>query len=268
MDVLLGNQGSFQPDSLPEVVESVSLAQKQQTNEIEQHQAILADLQNQLIKEQNHIDSLKDELKNCLRKICLCQEDSTNEKTHCLELQEAISGMVQNNAELKQELVQREGDWENDTRLYQKYRDKMMCFENSVQKLESESDYYKELEQQTSVVKDLEKKRDSLVAEVVTDRDSGELVAKLRLEEEAYQLQIIKAELQQASNKLQQEVSKEVSKQASLKQDIEVLQKRNQAQLTRLKCQLKEAQLRNWQWSQEAGQLEAQLEVLTNKAQS
>ena len=39
------NPESLHLDSLPEVVESVSQAQKQQTSEIEQHQAVLSNLQ-------------------------------------------------------------------------------------------------------------------------------------------------------------------------------------------------------------------------------
>lgn len=40
-----GDNDCYQPDSLPEAVESVSKAQKQQASEIEQHQQLFSTLQ-------------------------------------------------------------------------------------------------------------------------------------------------------------------------------------------------------------------------------
>ncbi|XP_072167083.1 uncharacterized protein [Diadema setosum] len=254
--------------SLPEVVESVSQAQKQQASEIAQHRKVLVDLQQQVEREQLTEESLQKELHGCQRKICLCQEDSQKKMTHCAQLKEEISEIVNQNAELRLKFERSQGEWNKKNRLIAKYRNKMENFSESVRNMEVLSTDHVELNENQRVIDDLERERDTLIAELVLDEERGELLAKVQMEEETHRLQIAKADLQQQVNHLQAEITKETSKQTSIRQDIEVLQKRNRAQLTRLKCQLKEAQVRNWQWSREASQLEAQLDQLTAASQT
>ncbi|XP_041464946.1 golgin subfamily A member 2-like [Lytechinus variegatus] len=266
--IAIDDSDCYQPDSLPEAVESVSKAQKQQASEIQQHQQLLATLQEELLQAQKHLVSLKEELRECLRKICLAQENHSKGKTHAQELQEAIDATVLENVSLKQMIKRTEADRIREDRMYKEYGEKMDKYKQAVLEMEANSPDHRELAKQKKICEDMEKKRAELKAEVEMDEESGELLAKRRLEDELHQLQITKADQQQKLNQLKQEITKENSKQAGIQQDIDVLQKRNKAQLTRLKCQLKEAQLRNWQWGQESEQLEAQLELLKKNESS
>ncbi|XP_071496613.1 uncharacterized protein [Diadema antillarum] len=225
--------------SLPEVVESVSQAQKQQASEIAQHRKVLVDLQ----VRHEAID----------RRVTAERTTGVPEKDMPVP-----GGQPEEDSTL----------YPTERRLIAKYRKKMENFSESVRNMEALSTDHTELNENQRVIDDLERERDTLKAELVLDQERGELLAKVQMEEETHRLQIAKADLQQQVNHLQGEIMRETSKQTSIRQDIEVLQKRNRAQLTRLKCQLKEAQVRNWQWSREASQLEAQLDQLTAASQT
>eukprot|EP00057_Strongylocentrotus_purpuratus_P013839 XP_011668313.1 PREDICTED: uncharacterized protein LOC762989 [Strongylocentrotus purpuratus] len=201
-----GANDCYQPDSLPEAVESVSKAQKQQASEIEQHQQIFTTLQEELLKAMQQVVSLKAEMRECIRKICLAQEVHANKRSHTKELQEVIHSTVLENVSLKQLIVRAEEDGSRESRMYQVYKDKMAKRSQSILELEADSPHQIELAEQTKVQEDMEKKRAELKAEVEMDPESGELLAKRRLEGELHQQQIIKTELQQKLNKLQQEV--------------------------------------------------------------
>ncbi|XP_038079314.1 uncharacterized protein LOC119746432 [Patiria miniata] len=83
-----------------------------------------------------------------------------------------------------------------------------------------------------------------------------------KLEQEMKSLIASKDKLLTSISEKTTAIANEESRHACLKQDTDVLRKRNQAQLTRLRRQLKEAQLRNKQWHDEACQLENQIEQL------
>ncbi|XP_013401588.1 uncharacterized protein LOC106167370 [Lingula anatina] len=143
----------------------------------------------------------------------------------------------------------------------------MKEFESKVDVLESKYGYRKELEELKKNVQELENQKLTLeknpdkARHLLEGKCESDLKQELqKLDDEKRQLrgQLLDKEKQVKALNLQQEKTK---------QETQVLRKRNAAQMTRLKRQLKEVTSRNRQWNEQASQLEKGIAELKKKLQ-
>lgn len=245
-------------DTLPDVIENVSQAQKHQLLEVTKQQEILDQVKAQLSTAQEYTDDLAVELSACKRKMCLTEDDRKQLEKQCKELAKGIKTAMTDDFEIcKRHRAEKEK--RNDkNRLYERYRHKITQHKQDIAAVEADTGIFVEVNNYMQIIASLQAEK-ALMESKLKQRKN-----KLKIKSQQGS-DAIKVEMSKLKEKIQQqqaEMERECTKHSAINQDIDVLRKRNQAQLKRLKKQLKEAHLRNRQWNDEACQLEKNLEEL------
>ncbi|XP_076869787.1 coiled-coil domain-containing protein 122 [Brachyhypopomus gauderio] len=144
---------------------------------------------------------------------------------------------------------------------YNTYRNKMESYKMSVFALESQSPVYKELMEKREEVKRLKACRADLAAD--PQNPDGELVHQAQIEIENIKTKITcMKEIVRGKRKL---LEKEKDTHAHLRKDIEIQNRRCDAIVKRLCCQLKQAQYSQRQLSSDVSQMEKEVEYLKSQ---
>ncbi|XP_071844334.1 uncharacterized protein [Apostichopus japonicus] len=259
-DVELGVQQS-DLDSLPCVVESVSHAQRQQSDKLTQHQSISHGLKIHLQEELEKVSSVQKELKDCQKKHFYQQEGITEYSAKCELLKKEIVQLLEEDFQLSTDITDLEKKLQRDQRIHDEYSNKVIHHKTQVLELEKTNPIQLALAKQEILLDQLQTEKAELLSQLSYKQsiDESRNDQVMRLKEEVESLRGNKRQLEKQIEEKESLIQDENKHQGSLLQDISVLKKRNHAQLLRLRNQVKEAQIRNHQWHEEANQMEQQI---------
>ncbi|XP_077861923.1 coiled-coil domain-containing protein 122-like [Saccoglossus kowalevskii] len=250
--------------SLPEEVGEVALKHKCLTAEINKQQSLLNKAKEVLLACKLQKECIQEEIGKVNRKVCLTQGKAALKSKSCIELENGVYTLVSDNLAVNQKMKAIQDEWKKELKVYVEYREKMGKHMHAVADIEAS---YRINIAVTTKLKQVELLRKQL-QELKTNSEhtekmlTGESERILQSEINALKAKEIRVNKEIVQKKEKLKVTQD--REAKIKQDIDILQKRNQAQLTRLKRQVKEAQVRNKQWNEEACELETSIAELRN----
>ncbi|XP_078684803.1 uncharacterized protein LOC144918137 isoform X2 [Branchiostoma floridae x Branchiostoma belcheri] len=242
--------------NLTEVVSEVTRLQEGQNLELARQRALLTHFQEQLITETERADNTQEEVARVTRRICLAQDESTRKKVSSDVLQKEVQSLVSEGLEVKMKMESQRNKQHDAKRMRAAFRERLSAHRRLVEEHESTEPVRQELARQQDRVAALNTQKH----EIETNPDEAEALTsgqrQARVLQELDRLRSEKQRLEQGVALKLGQVNREQERQMQLRQDMEVLRKRNHAQLTRLRRRVDEAERRNHQWNQEACRLE------------
>lgn len=249
-------------DSLPAVIESVSLAQRLQSNELVRHQNALKELEVQLEEVVDKVNASRKEISETEKRHFCQQEEMLETTTSCETLKKVIFDLLEEDFQLKTKLDAIQQKLITDKSVHYKYFESMANHEALAVELEETCPIQMALVKQQELVLQLQTEKEQLESSVEEVSSSLGKDPMSKIKDELCRLKKSKNELETEITAKEKQLQEESQHQSCLLQDISVLKKRNHAQLLRLRNQVKEAQMRNHQWHEQACQLEKQISEL------
>ncbi|XP_031559232.1 centrosomal protein of 63 kDa-like [Actinia tenebrosa] len=247
--------------SLPALAGEVADAQKLQALEITNRQEVLIGLK---VAIQEKIEMVRAEISSLARKVCVTEEEVIACQNKCKVEQKDIEKLIALQRTLTCQIKSERQQLDNDKGKFNEYFNKMDAHRLLVEEYESSSDIRKE-------ISSLEKETKKLKEEIIFFRN-GQHQDTVGIAEEYEILKTEISHLKQTRKEMEKEmehiklqIKSEDERQAQLKKEIHLLQKRNHAQLTRLQRQLQEALGRSRHWNEEACKLETSIAQLREK---
>ncbi|XP_077988414.1 coiled-coil domain-containing protein 122-like [Glandiceps talaboti] len=248
--------------SLPEEVGEVAQQNHNLTVEINKQQEILSRVKVSLnvLKEQK--DELQQEVNGVTRTICLVQGDVGIKSKRCDQLQKEIETLIVGNSNMKARVIAEKKKLEKETKMYEEYIIKMEDHVKIVNEAESTYPINVELSEELKKVEILRQEKSHLELHPEDSEKIMNGTYERILHSDIKGLKVKQIRMEREARTRMEKLNSEKNRQAQIRQDIDILHKRNQAQLTRLKRQVKEAHVRNRQWNEEACQLERSIAEL------
>ncbi|XP_046354742.2 dynactin subunit 1-like isoform X1 [Haliotis rufescens] len=250
--------------SLPEVVGQVSAIQKDHNKELERQLMQLKNLQNDIKESNAKHRSVKQEISSIDRKTRMIEEEVMENEKLCQAHQKQIDSLVKVCESLRHQLTTKQKGLLTETSKHAYYMSKMKTYKTQVNDFEISHPAQKKLAELQQRLEDL-KKQKQLLSEnmdeflsVSTGQREADIkeIDKVKLEtctwkEEMLHKQKMLEDLKHQEEKIQIATS--------------VLHKRNAAQLTRLKRQVREQQLRQRQWHNQHSQLQHSIAEISKR---
>ncbi|XP_064609665.1 coiled-coil domain-containing protein 122-like isoform X2 [Liolophura sinensis] len=241
--------------SLPDAVSEAVLMHKDQSTEIQRQHVILDTLRGKFKEAQKRREATLEDIAHVTRQIYLTEDRVLEKKRLCEAHETKLNYLLSKVEELKSRLVREMQEKKLTQEKFQEYRKKMVVHRELTHKYEEEFPVQKKLREMKLEVTELRNLREGITSnKAETERiTSGAAVQDLH-----QQQQNLEQECQQVEKRiaeLKSEIAEQQAKETQITQNTEVLHKRNAAQLTRLKRQLKEVQSHNRQWQEKAAQL-------------
>ncbi|XP_041373968.1 nucleoprotein TPR-like isoform X3 [Gigantopelta aegis] len=212
--------------SLPQEVSKVAEIQKGQSNEIQ--------------KQKLYLDSLQ------------------------IQLKAEIVSLIHQQNQLRRDIEHKKEELEEQTKKSEAYRVKMYNYKQQVSEFENMLPAQQQLIEVEKCLAKLEKQKQALCLDSESENDCADTMTKNLSE----CIKLSRADVKQLETQLQEikdKIHQVLEQQKKVKIATSVLNKRNAAQLTRLKRQLKEQQLRHRQWSDQHAQLLKSVNELTSR---
>ncbi|XP_062982030.1 coiled-coil domain-containing protein 122 [Elgaria multicarinata webbii] len=233
--------------SLVDMVKQVAEQQNTQTSEIDKSKNVLSQLQTQLQDLEIQINYVASERKATERQIYHQDEGITNTKDRCEKLETQITDLYVENVKLIFDTQSFEEDF------------KLIFLRNSIyyEKIAAHRDHFEAVESKLPLVIELMKKR-AAVKEMITHKE--ELMSALQnpdvnatnpIQDEIACLESEINVLKEAISEKENALRDEKNMHARLRKEIEVQNKRYEAILKRLHCQVNKLQSskRQWHWN-------------------
>ncbi|XP_032227953.1 leucine-rich repeat and coiled-coil domain-containing protein 1 [Nematostella vectensis] len=261
----IGTSNSLQETrfSLPNLAVEVVDGQKQQENEISELQTLLNKLKNELLQGKKKVESTKAEITSIDKKICVTQEEIAQTTLTCQEATEDLEGMIAKGILLSNELEDAKRSLDLGNRSYERYVEKMAYYCELVSQLDEKTGSQQKISVLITTIKELKNKVHCLEYGEDEGLGVGEEFKILQAENKHLEQQL--EEKTSHIDKCKGKMELEREKQQKLKRESQLLNKRNHAQMTRLKRQLQEANSRSRHWADEACKLEMNIAQLRRK---
>ncbi|XP_070542765.1 coiled-coil domain-containing protein 122-like [Ptychodera flava] len=253
--------------SLPEEVGQVAQKNRDMTIEINLQRECLSKAKGKLLKANEERDQVQQEINAVGRKICVTEDEVAIKYKLTTQLQKDADEMVSENSKLMARVVTNKKILDKEKLLHDTYRKKMEKHVQMVDDLESTFPINRELLSQLKKVQALREEKGDLESNPEEKEKILNGTYERKLQSEINGLKAKRIRMTKDTNHRQEQLNAVKERQAQIKQDIEILHKRNQAKLIRLKRQLKEAQVRNRQWNEEACQLEQSIAELRQQVE-
>ncbi|XP_055022587.1 LOW QUALITY PROTEIN: coiled-coil domain-containing protein 122 [Boleophthalmus pectinirostris] len=250
--------------TLSKVVEDVSQHSFAQTEALKDKQKVLQTLEASLSDAENQTKQVEIELRSKVRQILTLETDSEHLEQHTQDLLQRCTAISQENAELESLIREEQEKVSAALALYHSYRAKMEEHRVAVELAVSQTQAHKELEKRQAGVRMLKRKKEELREDL--ENPSGNAVQMAKRETSALKEQIIakKKTLAEKRNKLR----KEAEMHHDIKKDIEIQNRRYEAIVKRLHCQLSKAQSVHRQMSAEVNHMERQVSELKRQLET
>ncbi|XP_019356056.2 coiled-coil domain-containing protein 122 [Alligator mississippiensis] len=233
--------------SLAEVVKEVAEQQHIQASEIEKSKTVLAQLQFELQDLESQRDSILLDTKAAERQIY--QKDDAIEMTECIckSLEAQVRSLYAENVKLKLDTETAEEEFEVMLANNNAYREKILVHKALFWEIESKMPVMTELAKKQSIVKELKTKKEQLMHNL--QNPEGYLIKQVQ--EEITHLKEKITVVKESINEKKKHLEEEKKMHAKLRKEIEVQNKRCDAILKRLHCQLNKFQSnkRQWHWN-------------------
>ncbi|XP_029931337.1 coiled-coil domain-containing protein 122 [Myripristis murdjan] len=265
----VGGRSKAETEEMPEftltkAVEDVSqkgyaqiMALQEKQQELSHLQAILADVEKrgeeaqlELRSKMRHIFTLEDEMEYLERQTQLLHAHCVSLHGSNMELQLCISEDKE-----KASIVLAE---------YNTYRKKMEGHRAVVQHAESQTEAHKELEEKRALVQTLTHRKEALRKDLENPNGETMQFAKREIEDLKGEISVLKRTVAEKRERL----LKESDTHSKIKKEIEIQNKRYEAIVKRLRCQLNKAQAIHRQMSGDICHMERQVEGLKRLLES
>ncbi|XP_042189746.1 dehydrogenase/reductase SDR family member 12 isoform X3 [Callorhinchus milii] len=232
--------------SLSEIVKEVAEQQDRQTVEAQDNNNLLRYLQAQLSKQEKEKQVVLKELRTIEKQIYQAEDESENEGQLCTDLESQIWSLIASNSKLKFIIQEEEEKYVKLLSGYDKYRKKILAHKEFIGQLESKNPIMMQLEEKMLMMQKLKAKKKELVADL--QNPEGNIIKQVQ--GEITDLKAKLSEIKEAINEKSVLLIKEQERHAQLRKEIEVQNKRCEAILKRLYCQLNKVQSnkRHWTW--------------------
>ncbi|XP_074047813.1 coiled-coil domain-containing protein 122 [Macrotis lagotis] len=236
------NDSSFS-DIVKEAVEQ----QQSQTSEIEKNKKILFQLQNEIREIEKQIRSVTAETKETENHIYQQESEIEKNKLHCGSLESQIKSLHAENVKLKFSIEAAQEEFEEYLRRNNAYDEKIRLYKEGIAEAQNKWPYMIELHQKKEQVKKLMAKKKELIHGL--QNPEGNMIKETQEEIMTLKDKIVtvKASISIKTNLLEEEKKAR----EKLIKEIEVQNKRYDAILKRLHCQVNklQAKRRQWQWN-------------------
>ncbi|KAM9039510.1 coiled-coil domain-containing protein 122 isoform X1 [Sarcophilus harrisii] len=243
--------------SFSDVVKEAAEQQQSQTSEIEKNKKILFQLQNEIREFEKQIGSVIAETKETEKHICQQESEIEKTKLHCGSLKTQIKSLHAENVKLKFSIETAQEEFEEYLLRNKSYDEKIRIYKEDIAKAENKWPFVIELHQKKEQVKKLIAKKKELICDLQNPEGN--------IKEAQEEIKILKdkivtvaASISTKSNLLEEE--KKVHE--KLIKEIEVQNKRYDAILKRLHCQVNKLQAKRRQWQWNIQQMEKRVEEL------
>ncbi|XP_072371527.1 coiled-coil domain-containing protein 122 [Scyliorhinus torazame] len=224
--------------SLSQIVKEVAQQQHQQTVEAEKSKSVLSNLQAQLFELEKEKKTILQEIRTTEKQIYHLENESESRQQHCADLEAQLWSLNANNLQLKFAIQEEEEKYFKFLAEYDKYRKKMLGHKELTNQLESRSPIVMQLEEKILMVKELKAKKEELAADLMNPE--GNIIKQVQGEITELKTKI--SEIREAINEKSVLLIKEEERHVQLRKEIEVQNKRCEAILKRLYCQLNKVQ--------------------------
>ncbi|XP_067895950.1 coiled-coil domain-containing protein 122 [Heterodontus francisci] len=238
--------------SLSQIVKEVAQQQQQQSVEAEKNKNILSNLQAQFFELEKENKLVLQEIRTTEKQIYHLENESESRRQHCAELEAQLLSLSTNNLQLKFAIQEEEEKYFKLLAGYDKYRQKMLAHKELTNQLESRSPIMMQLEEKILMVKELKAKKEELVRDLMNPE--GNIIKQVQGEITELMTKI--SEIKETINGKSVLLIKEQERHVQLRKEIEVQNKRCEAILKRLYCQLNKVQSNKRQLTWDMQQLE------------
>ncbi|XP_044868864.1 coiled-coil domain-containing protein 122 [Mauremys mutica] len=233
--------------SLADVVKQVAEQQYSQASEIEKSKIVLSQLQAELQELEKQMESTLLETKATERQIYQQDDDIETTKYHCESLESQVRSLYAEKIKLKLDTEAAQEEFEMMLARNGAYHEKIMAHKEHYWEAESKMPVMLELAKKRDMVKELKTKKEELMNDL--QNPEGQVIKQVQ-EEITHlieEITIVKESINEKKKLLEEE--KKVH--AKLRKEIEVQNKRCDAILKRLHCQLNKLQSnrRQWHWN-------------------
>ncbi|XP_054128111.1 coiled-coil domain-containing protein 122 [Melozone crissalis] len=238
--------------SLAEVVKRVAEQQQSQASDIEKSKAVLFQLQAKCQELEKEINSVLLETKTTEREIHLQDDAIEVTKYRCENLEAQVRALYSENLKLRCDAETIQEEFEMKLARNNEYREKIKDHKHLFWEMESKLPIMIELAEKKAVVEELKAKKEELICDL--QNPEGSVIKQVQ--EEITHLKSEVTTLKDLINKKRDLLEEEKKKHAKLRKEIEVQNKRYDAILKRLHCQLNKVQSNKRQWHWNIQQLE------------
>ncbi|XP_052098676.1 E3 ubiquitin-protein ligase BRE1A-like [Mytilus californianus] len=210
-------------------------------------------------------EEVTQELTGVTHKIYIIEEQKRTCTKKCKEFDSEIKQLVIESEKERNGINDLKGDIEENNRQYAKYKEKIIRHKQVVAEFEANLEVHEELQQIKEEIKELQNECDKRQRNKCDTEKllSGQVENKikehiLRVQNDVEQLKLLLQETRE-------QIQKEKEKQSQAHVSLNVLHKKNTAQLTRLKKQVKAAQQSSRQWHDQISLLQKTIAELNNR---
>ncbi|XP_028903649.1 coiled-coil domain-containing protein 122 isoform X1 [Ornithorhynchus anatinus] len=238
--------------SLDDVVKEVEKQQQSKAFEIEKSKTNLFQLQSELHELEKQLDSVLTETKEVENQICQKDVAIENIKYHCQSLETQVQTLYPENVKLKFDIEIAQKDFEELIIRNNAYYEKISAHKHLFWEAESKWPVVIDLLKKKEFVTKLSVSKEELMSELQNPK--GNLIKKMQEEITHLSEEILAAKESVNTKTVVLEEEKKVHE--KLKKEIEVQNKRCDAILKRLRCQLNMLKSKRRQWQRNIEQME------------
>ncbi|NXC61242.1 CC122 protein, partial [Aleadryas rufinucha] len=244
---LLPKMAKQNSPSLAEVVKQVAEQQQSQVSDIEKRKTILFQLQAKCQELEKEMNSILLETKTTEREIHLQDDAIEVTKYQCGNLEAQVRALYSENLKLRCDAEAVQEEFEIILARNNEYREKIKDHKHLFWEMESKMPVMIEHAKKKAVVEELKTKKEELTCDL--QNPEGSVIKQLQ--EEITLLQSEITTLKDFFIKKTELLEEEKKKHAKLRKEIEVQNKRYDAILKRLHCQLNKvySNKRQWHWN-------------------
>nr|XP_020476194.1 coiled-coil domain-containing protein 122 [Monopterus albus] len=250
--------------SLSKAVEDVSQHGYVQIEALGEKQKTLSCLQATLSDAEKKGERAEQELRSKVREILVLEGGIEHLERQTEVLQVCCASISKDNTELQIHISEEEEKARMAVEVFTIYRNKMESHRADVQRVASQTEAHKELEERRALVRMLTQKKDDLKEDL--ENPNGKTVQLAKREIDALKGKI--AVMRKTIAEKREHLQKEFETHTQIKKDIEIQNKRYEAIVKRLHCQLSRAQAAYRQMSEDIYHMERQLAELKRQQES
>ncbi|XP_068165923.1 coiled-coil domain-containing protein 122 [Antennarius striatus] len=250
--------------SLTKAVEDVSQHGFAQSEALKEKQKTLRSLQAALSDVEKKAETAEQELRSKTREVVILEAEMENLQQQNKILQDRCASTTRENTELQTAIREEEEEFQIVLGEWDTYRKKMKNHREAVLHSVSQTEAHQVLEEKREQVRKLMEKKEELKEDLKNPYGNTAQVAKREIEVLKEEISVMR----RTTAKRREQLQKEFETQNLLKKDIEIQNKRYEAIVKRLHCQLSRAQAGHIQMSEDIYHMERQLAELKTQLES
>ncbi|XP_031148135.1 coiled-coil domain-containing protein 122 isoform X1 [Sander lucioperca] len=244
--------------SLTKAVEDVSQHGYAQTEALKEKQKTLISLQATLSEVEKIGGMVEQELRSKVREFLMLEGEMEHLERQTRVLHDRCASIRKENTELQIGISEEEENARMALAGFNTYRNKMEVHRAAVLHAASQTEAHKELEEKRALVRMLTQKKEELKVDLEDPNGNTVQMAKSEIDALKGEMSLMRETI----SKTREKVQKEFETHTQIKKDIEIQNRRYEAIVKRLRCQLSRAQAAHRQMSEDVYHMERELAQL------